>query len=238
MSVTGEPDGPPTKVGVALVDVIAGLFATVGILAALRERERSGLGQRVDVSLFAALLAGARQPASRRTSAPASCPSGWATAIRASRRTSRSRPPTARSSSRSATIASSPRCAPSSGAAELAADARFATNPTRVANRDELLAALAPRFAVRTRAELASGARRRRRAVRPGQRRRRRVRARRAPRPALDRRDGRRRAPGRRPDRARRDAGRATAARRRRSDADDCGAAGVAAAGGADAIRD
>ena len=58
MSVTGEPDRPPMKVGVALVDVIAGLFATVGILAALRERERSGLGQRVDVSLFAALLAG------------------------------------------------------------------------------------------------------------------------------------------------------------------------------------
>src|ERR1700680_3778370 len=57
MSVTGQPDGPPTKVGVALVDVIAGLFATVAILAALAERERSGLGQRAEVSLFASLLA-------------------------------------------------------------------------------------------------------------------------------------------------------------------------------------
>ena len=56
MSVTGEPDGPPTKVGVAVVDVICGLFATVGILAALRERERSGLGQRVEVSLIGAVL--------------------------------------------------------------------------------------------------------------------------------------------------------------------------------------
>jgi crotonobetainyl-CoA:carnitine CoA-transferase CaiB-like acyl-CoA transferase len=57
MSITGEPDGPPQKVGVALVDVLAGLFATVGILAALSHRERSGEGQRVDVSLLVSLLA-------------------------------------------------------------------------------------------------------------------------------------------------------------------------------------
>ncbi len=44
MSITGEPDGDPQKVGVALVDVIAGLFATVGILAALRHRERDRRG--------------------------------------------------------------------------------------------------------------------------------------------------------------------------------------------------
>lgn len=57
MSITGEPDGPPQKAGVALVDVIAGLFATVGILAALRHRDRSGEGQRVEVDLFSSLLA-------------------------------------------------------------------------------------------------------------------------------------------------------------------------------------
>ena len=57
MSITGQPDGPPTKVGVALVDVIAGLFASVAILAALRERDRSGLGQRAEISLLGALLA-------------------------------------------------------------------------------------------------------------------------------------------------------------------------------------
>jgi crotonobetainyl-CoA:carnitine CoA-transferase CaiB-like acyl-CoA transferase len=56
MSVTGEPDGQPQKVGVALVDVISGLFATVGILAALRHRDRTGEGQRVHVSLLEALL--------------------------------------------------------------------------------------------------------------------------------------------------------------------------------------
>jgi len=56
MSITGAPDGEPQKVGVALVDVLAGLFASVGILAALRHRERTGRGQRVEVSLLAALL--------------------------------------------------------------------------------------------------------------------------------------------------------------------------------------
>ena len=57
MSITGPADGEPQKVGVALVDVLAGLFATVGILAALRHRDATGEGQRVDVDLFSALLA-------------------------------------------------------------------------------------------------------------------------------------------------------------------------------------
>ncbi|MGP0049127.1 MAG: CaiB/BaiF CoA transferase family protein, partial [Solirubrobacteraceae bacterium] len=56
MSITGEPAGEPQKVGVALVDVLAGLFATVGILAALRHREATGEGQRVDVDLLSSLL--------------------------------------------------------------------------------------------------------------------------------------------------------------------------------------
>ena len=57
MSITGPADGEPQKVGVALVDVLAGLFATVGILAALRHRDRTGAGQRVEVTLLGALLA-------------------------------------------------------------------------------------------------------------------------------------------------------------------------------------
>jgi crotonobetainyl-CoA:carnitine CoA-transferase CaiB-like acyl-CoA transferase len=57
MSITGEPDGEPQKVGVALVDVITGLFAAVGILAAVRHRERAGEGQRVEVDLLSCLLA-------------------------------------------------------------------------------------------------------------------------------------------------------------------------------------
>jgi crotonobetainyl-CoA:carnitine CoA-transferase CaiB-like acyl-CoA transferase len=58
MSVTGDPEGEPQKVGVALVDVIAGLFASTGILAALRHRDRTGEGQLVEVDLLSALLAG------------------------------------------------------------------------------------------------------------------------------------------------------------------------------------
>lgn len=57
MSITGSSDGEPQKVGVALVDVICGLFAGVGILAALRHRERTGEGQRVEVDLLSSLLA-------------------------------------------------------------------------------------------------------------------------------------------------------------------------------------
>jgi crotonobetainyl-CoA:carnitine CoA-transferase CaiB-like acyl-CoA transferase len=58
MSITGSPDSEPQKVGVALVDVLAGLFASVGILAALRHRDATGEGQRVEVDLLSALLAG------------------------------------------------------------------------------------------------------------------------------------------------------------------------------------
>jgi crotonobetainyl-CoA:carnitine CoA-transferase CaiB-like acyl-CoA transferase len=56
MSITGHPDGPPTKAGVALVDVLTGLHATIAILAALQERERSGRGQHVEVNLMSSLL--------------------------------------------------------------------------------------------------------------------------------------------------------------------------------------
>jgi CoA:oxalate CoA-transferase len=52
MSVTGEPGGRPVRPGLSLGDVSAGLYAAVGILAALREREQSGLGQMVDISML------------------------------------------------------------------------------------------------------------------------------------------------------------------------------------------
>jgi formyl-CoA transferase len=56
MSITGEPEGDPMKVGVALVDVLTAKDATVGILAALRARETTGQGQRVEVNLLSSLL--------------------------------------------------------------------------------------------------------------------------------------------------------------------------------------
>lgn len=52
MSITGEPDGPPVKVGVALIDVITALFAHGAILAALHHRDRTGEGQKVELSLL------------------------------------------------------------------------------------------------------------------------------------------------------------------------------------------
>lgn len=56
MSVTGPEPGSPTKVGVALVDVITGLHALAGILAALAHRSRTGEGQRIETNLLSALL--------------------------------------------------------------------------------------------------------------------------------------------------------------------------------------
>jgi crotonobetainyl-CoA:carnitine CoA-transferase CaiB-like acyl-CoA transferase len=52
MDLTGEPDGPPEKIGVAYADILTGLYAVIGIQAALAERELSGLGQHVDMALF------------------------------------------------------------------------------------------------------------------------------------------------------------------------------------------
>lgn len=54
MSITGDTE--PTKVGVALVDVVTGLHAAIGILAALHERETSGLGQNIEINLLSSLL--------------------------------------------------------------------------------------------------------------------------------------------------------------------------------------
>ena len=58
MSVTGSPDGEPTKVGVAVFDVIAGLHAVTGILAALRARDLTGRGDHVEVNLLSSALSG------------------------------------------------------------------------------------------------------------------------------------------------------------------------------------
>ncbi|TMK82806.1 MAG: CoA transferase [Actinobacteria bacterium] len=57
MSITGEPDGDPEKVGVAISDITAGLYCAIGILAAIRHRDRTGEGQRVHVSLLGSQVA-------------------------------------------------------------------------------------------------------------------------------------------------------------------------------------
>jgi crotonobetainyl-CoA:carnitine CoA-transferase CaiB-like acyl-CoA transferase len=57
MSITGPEDGEPVKVGVALVDVVTGLHAVIGILAALQARAQTGVGQLVELNLLSSLLA-------------------------------------------------------------------------------------------------------------------------------------------------------------------------------------
>ncbi len=52
MSLTGEPDGQPQKVGVPLADLFAGLYGCIGVLAALRHREATGRGQQIDIGML------------------------------------------------------------------------------------------------------------------------------------------------------------------------------------------
>lgn len=52
MSITGETEGMPMKVGVPISDIMAGMYATVSILAALRERDQTGSGRHIDISLL------------------------------------------------------------------------------------------------------------------------------------------------------------------------------------------
>lgn len=56
MSVSGWPDSPPTRTGTAMADIVAGLNACIGILASLRGRERTNLGERIDVSLVDSMV--------------------------------------------------------------------------------------------------------------------------------------------------------------------------------------
>ena len=57
MSITGSPESEPQKVGVAVVDVLSGVFAGLGVMAALVARDRDGLGQRLEVDLFGSAMA-------------------------------------------------------------------------------------------------------------------------------------------------------------------------------------
>jgi len=63
MHVTGARDGPPTRVGVAMTDYLAGLYAMNGILLALRDRDETGLGQHVDIALLDAMTSTLALPA-------------------------------------------------------------------------------------------------------------------------------------------------------------------------------
>ena len=141
MSITGEQGGAPVKAGVALVDVLTGLHATIGILAALRERDRSGRGQVVEVNLLSSLISslvnqgaayinGAGVPSAMGNRHPSIAPYETLRARDA---------PIAVAVGNDRQFAA---MATSLGRGELAADPRFLTNRDRVANRAALVAAL------------------------------------------------------------------------------------------------
>ena len=154
MSITGEPDGEPQKVGVALVDVLAGLFATVGILAALRHRDATGEGQLVEVNLLQALLAGLVNQASAYTIA------GVVGGRLGNAHPSISPYELYETGDGEVVVAVGNERQFAAlceviGAPELATDARFATNGDRVANREVLRAELLARLGTRPAADWA-----------------------------------------------------------------------------------
>ncbi|MGK5675365.1 CaiB/BaiF CoA transferase family protein [Micromonospora sp. URMC 106] len=152
MSLTGEPDGPPYKAGVAVFDVMAGLHAALGILAALHHRERSGVGQHVEVDLLSSALSGLVNHASGHVA-------GGAAPFRMGNAHPSLFPyePMPAADGELVVIAGNDgqfrRLCQVLGVPELADDPRFRHNPDRTANREALRPILADRLARRTRDE-------------------------------------------------------------------------------------
>jgi formyl-CoA transferase len=152
MSITGEPDGEPMKVGVAVVDITTGMFTAIGVLAALRARDQTGLGQKVDASLLASAVAWlgnvgqkhlvSERPARRFGNAHANIVPYQSFATRDQHIT------IAVGNDRQFQAL----CAVLSRA-DLAADPRYATNPLRVEHRETLVPALQDAFLTGTASE-------------------------------------------------------------------------------------
>ena len=156
MSLTGSPEGQPMKVGVGIADVMCGMYAAVGILAALRHAEATGEGQRIDLALVDSQIAwtinegvntrlSGRPPVRRGNDHPNIVPYGvYATAdghvIVAV-----------------GNDAQFGRFCEVVGQTDLPADARFRTNPARIANRAALALRLEPAIAAMTTAAVTAG---------------------------------------------------------------------------------
>ena len=155
MDLTGEPGGEPQKVGVAWIDIFTGLYGVIGIQAALAERERSGKGQHVDLSLLdvgVAVLAnqamnyliGGTVPQRLGNAHPNIVPYQVFPA----------------SDGHLIIACGNDRqfaaLCQALDLGDLAADPAFATNPARVGNRDTLCPRIAAATAARTRADILS----------------------------------------------------------------------------------
>jgi formyl-CoA transferase len=141
MSITGDRGGEPRKVGVALVDVLTGKDAVIGILAALHARSRTGRGEHVQVELLSSLLGGlVNQAAGYLVTGAAPGPMGNEHPSIAPYETLHCADGLlAVACGNDAQFA---RLVDVLGMPELAADPRFATNPTRVGNRPALVSLL------------------------------------------------------------------------------------------------
>jgi len=153
LAMTGEPDGNPVKTPVAFIDVLTGLHAGVAVLAALRKRERDGVGSRIDLSLFAVALASMgkqTQNALLTGEAPSRLGSAHPNIVPYQAF------PTADGSVVLAVGNDGQfrRLCEVLGVAELAEDERYVTNSARVANREELVQTLSQLTAARSRDEL------------------------------------------------------------------------------------
>lgn len=152
MSITGEPEGTPVKVGVAVVDVLTGQNAAIAVLAALRERDGSGRGQRVEVSLFDSALAGlvnVTQAVLVTGSEPRRWGNAHVTIVPYQAFDAADRPFIVAVGN----DAQWRRLCAAMGADDLLADERFATNPGRVEHREDVVTTLAARFRARPASE-------------------------------------------------------------------------------------
>jgi formyl-CoA transferase/CoA:oxalate CoA-transferase len=149
MGTTGEEGGPPVKVGIAVTDIAAGMFAAYGILAALRVRDRTGRGQLVDVAMLDGQVAWMTYQAGYYF-ATGEDPKrlGSAHPSLVPYQAFRTQDGYVNVAVGSEGIWS--RFVEVLGMPHLAADARFRTNADRVAHREALIAMLAPIFAART----------------------------------------------------------------------------------------
>jgi crotonobetainyl-CoA:carnitine CoA-transferase CaiB-like acyl-CoA transferase len=152
MSVTGEPDGPPLRSGLPMADLGTGLFAAVGILAAVVEKQRTGRGQLVDVAMFDAMAGLLTQHAGRyfMTGELAGRPGNGHPAV-----APYGTYPASDGDIVIANLGESfwPKIAGALGRPELADDERFRTNASRLRSRAELDALIGAETRRRTVAE-------------------------------------------------------------------------------------
>jgi crotonobetainyl-CoA:carnitine CoA-transferase CaiB-like acyl-CoA transferase len=152
MSLTGSPDGEPFRAGISVFDVMAGMHATIGVLAALNARQETGFGQHVEVNLLSSALSGLVNQSSAYVAGgvvptrmgnshpslfpyePLPCSDGDLIITAGNNGQFR-------------------KLVEVLGVPELADDARFDRNEKRTANRDELRPLLIERLSTRTKAE-------------------------------------------------------------------------------------